>query len=143
VTRSQAIRKAHDTPVLAIPVAVGALTILRRRLNGPLQLHESKKEPRGFFTQLPAADAVATGRKGHHSQTEARYKGSVASLRLDDVARKLPHERRIRPQIPQPTQLRTPPRYRSYLSYPVVSSDYNDSEDCRDYNDSEDCRLVG
>ena len=29
------------------------------------------------------------------------------------------------------------------LSYPVVSSDYNDSEDCRDYNDSEDCRLVG
>ena len=24
--------------------------------------------------------------------------------------------------------MRTPPRYRSYLSYPVVSSDYNDSD---------------
>jgi len=34
----------------------------RQRLNGPLQLRESKKEPREFFTQLLAADGVATSR---------------------------------------------------------------------------------
>jgi hypothetical protein len=59
-----ALASSSRSNVLAIPVAVGALTILRRRLNGPLQLRESKKEARGYRPLTPSSPAgKATTRK--------------------------------------------------------------------------------
>jgi hypothetical protein len=52
------------------------------------------------------------------SHPTAIIEGRVASLLLDDAARRQPHERHIRPRIQQPAQLRKPPRYRSCLSNP-------------------------
>ena len=62
----------------------------------------------------PLAKIRQRGRFSHPTAIE----GSVASLRLDDAARRQPHERHIRPRIQQPAQLRKPARYRSYLSNP-------------------------
>jgi hypothetical protein len=59
----------------------------------------------------PAEKATA-----RQNEPATAKEGSVASLRLDDAARRRPHERHIRPRIQQPAQLRKPPRYRSCLS---------------------------